>query len=166
MTASALLEMVRYNNWANQQLIAHCKTLPREVLERTVPGVYGTIPDTFAHLIGMEGTFYGAVTGEPVDEALPASIAKTLDELEPLARGIGGRWEEFAANPGDIHRPVAQGRGDFRPPIITALTQLICHGSEHRAQVETILGASGLQPPGFNPWHYAMRHPWAGSHPS
>lgn len=158
MNESALLEMVRYNNWANQQLIAHCKSLPAEVLERTVPGVYGTIPETFAHLIDMEGTFYRAVTGRPVDEALPASIAKSLEELEPLARSIGARWEEFAAEPGDIRRPVVEGRGDSRPPIITALTQLICHGSEHRAQVETIIGASSLQPPGFNPWVYAMKH--------
>jgi len=157
MSNSPLLEMVRYNNWANQQMIAHCRELPPEVLEHSIPGVFGTIPSTLAHLIGTEAYFYAGVTGAAPENAPARGESLPLDELAEFQSRVAALWEAFAENPGDVHRPMAQGRAGVRPPVIAAVTQLICHGSEHRAQVETLLGSLGLPPPEFNPWVYTLR---------
>jgi uncharacterized damage-inducible protein DinB len=149
--------MIRYNNWANEQMIAHCRDLPADVLERVVPGVFGTIPHTLTHLIGTQGYFYGGVTGR-MPEGLPQlGEVFSLEQLAELAARIGALWEAFADDPGDLSRPMVQGRGGITPPVIAPVTQIICHGSEHRAQVETILGVAGLEPPQFNPWVYFLR---------
>ncbi len=39
-----LIELIRYNNWANAQILAVCQELTAEQLAATVPGTYGDHP--------------------------------------------------------------------------------------------------------------------------
>ena len=49
---STLLEFIRYNTWANQQVLAACGSLSESQLDAPVPGAYGTVRDTFRHMLG------------------------------------------------------------------------------------------------------------------
>ncbi len=37
-----------------------------------------------------------------------------------------------------------------------AVIQMINHGNEHRAQISTILGQRGIEPPALDGWAYAQ----------
>jgi hypothetical protein len=63
-TESTFVEFIRYNNWANAQIIAACQKLTAEQLAATAPGTYGTIRDTLEHIIRAEADYVGRMTGE------------------------------------------------------------------------------------------------------
>src|SRR5215204_1616809 len=46
--------MIEYNNWANQGLLEFLKTVPPPVLDERAKGVYGSIRETFEHLLSSE----------------------------------------------------------------------------------------------------------------
>jgi len=52
-----LVEFVRYNQWANQQLLAACMNLDEGLLTARIPGAYGSILETFGHLLRAEAGF-------------------------------------------------------------------------------------------------------------
>ncbi len=45
------IEFIRYDNWANQQVLAACKTLSESQLAATMPGAFGSIRDTLQHIL-------------------------------------------------------------------------------------------------------------------
>src|SRR2546425_10515065 len=51
MTTPPMLRQLRHDVWATERLIAHCRQLSTAQLELTVPGTYGTIRRTLAHIV-------------------------------------------------------------------------------------------------------------------
>ncbi|OLB81674.1 MAG: hypothetical protein AUI15_39485 [Actinobacteria bacterium 13_2_20CM_2_66_6] len=49
-----LLRQMRHGSWANGRLLERCRALTAEQLELTVPGTYGTIRKTLAHVVASE----------------------------------------------------------------------------------------------------------------
>lgn len=123
-----MLRQLRHDVWATDRLIAHCRGLPAEQLERTVLGTYGTVRATLAHIVssdeGVERLFAsGEVDGDRV-------IGDT-----PLRRPDQPRFEMAAWVP---------------------LTQFVHHGNDHRSHVASILSANGVPGPDAQVWPYAM----------
>ena len=58
-----LIEFIRYNNWANAQILAVCLKLTPEQLAASAPGTYGTIHATLAHIITAETSYIRRLTG-------------------------------------------------------------------------------------------------------
>jgi uncharacterized damage-inducible protein DinB len=58
-----LVEFVRYNQWANQQLLTICMTLDEGMLTATIPDGYGSILETFGHLLRAEAGFLKRIHG-------------------------------------------------------------------------------------------------------
>src|SRR5205809_4282090 len=82
-------ELFRYHTWANQRLIDFCAALPADRLASGSPTAYGTIGDTLAHLVGAEGSFTHALTGEWVDPPLERGAPLDLAELSRRAGRSG-----------------------------------------------------------------------------
>ncbi len=59
-----LIRAIRYNNWANAQILAVCLGLTTEQLAATVPGTYGAIHETLGHMIYAEADYVGRLTGD------------------------------------------------------------------------------------------------------
>ena len=58
-----LLEFVRFNQWANQQLLSICTELGEELLSADIPGSAGSITETFSHLLRAEASFLKRIHG-------------------------------------------------------------------------------------------------------
>jgi uncharacterized damage-inducible protein DinB len=58
------VELIRYNNWANAQILAACQKLAADQLAAAAPGAYGTIRDTLEHIIRAEADYVGRLTGD------------------------------------------------------------------------------------------------------
>src|SRR4030042_871154 len=61
---STLIELIRYNNWANAQVLAACQELTPSQLAATAPGTYGSIHRTLGHIIAAEADYIGRMTGD------------------------------------------------------------------------------------------------------
>ena len=52
-----LLEFIRYNTWANQQVLAACEKLSQVQLTTPIPGAYGFILNTIGHMLAAEADY-------------------------------------------------------------------------------------------------------------
>ncbi len=158
--ASALLVPVRQGTWATLRLIAFVRDLRPEQRAWSAPGTYGSIEQTLGHIVGAEHYYLYRLTGEmPSAELKPASTVDLAD-LEERVRWCSDRLERLCVQGFDQHAPTHRNPGDPRMPTMGGMvTQLLCHGTEHRAQIATILGAHGVESPDTSGWTYAEQHP-------
>lgn len=166
MNTPAMLRQMRHDVWATERLIAYCRGLTPQQLELTIPGTYGTIRRTLGHIIASDEGYLvrllGALFHEPPFRQAAAEAA-TLDELAlHLAHVKEGVERLFASGDLDADRLIAdtplRGSGEprFEMNAWAPLTQFVHHGSDHRAQIGTVLGAHGLDGPDLQVWPYAM----------
>ena len=52
-----LIEFVLFNQWANQKLLATCASLEDSTALVTIDGGYGSIHETFCHILRAEASF-------------------------------------------------------------------------------------------------------------
>ena len=151
---SALDHVLRHNTWATGALLDFCRTLDPARLDDQAAGTYGTLYETLRHLVGAEQWYIQLLTGEVVGVRIRRTERHTLDELATIAAAIGDRALNVAASD-DPDRQIVmdEGKGP-RTTVGVILAQLVHHGNEHRAQVTTILGSNGIEPPPVSAWGY------------
>ncbi|MGH7765351.1 MAG: DinB family protein [Candidatus Dormibacteraceae bacterium] len=148
------VESFRYNKWANLQLLASCSGLTTAQLRLTAPGTYGTIADTFLHLLGAEERYIRRLTNEeptlseksdfPGIGALTDHATRTGDVLISLSQRV---------KPGEILETKYQDR-PYRMQAGVVLIQALHHGNDHRTHICTILGSNALPYTDMDVWSY------------
>ena len=154
--AHALHDPVRHNAWATAQVLEFCRGLDEHTLNATVPGTYGTIIATLRHTIDCEMDLLYRLLGR--ESAFPWQFGEPagLDVLLERAALLATTWEGFLAGDVDGERPLAAHEGNDTLPTGVVIAVVLYHGSQHRAQICTILGALGHEPPDLTPWAYAV----------
>ena len=159
-----MLRQLRHDVWATERLIAHCRQLTDAQLELTVPGTYGSVRRTLAHIVvsdeGYLTRLLGALLHDPpfrLDHEV--TLAETASHLEHVKDGVerlfaGVELDSDRLIPDTPLRRPADPR--FEMNAWAPLTQFAHHGSDHRAQIGTILGANGLPTVDLQVWPYAM----------
>ncbi len=149
-----LIEAFRYNRWANLHLLDVCAGLNEEQLQLTTPGTYGTIAETWQHLLGAEQRYLRRMVGhEPqLHERDPFPGVSTL---RAIAEGSGDQLIEAAGRiAGDDVIDAEYGDEHFRLNLGVVLLQAMHHGNDHRTQICTILGANGVSYGDMDVWAY------------
>jgi uncharacterized damage-inducible protein DinB len=127
-------------------------------MNATAPGVYGTTIETLRHLVDAEMSYLYRLTGAWPERPWPADETVGIDVLIERAALLAETLERFLAEDWDEDRP-GEAYGDDEVFVVHAgvfLTQTIHHANEHRAQVCSILGALGHDPPEVSAWAYAL----------
>ncbi len=154
MTASLLDDAMAHHVWATERLIDACKDLTTEQLSTPAPGKYGSIIDTFRHLVSTDCWYLTFFRDEPqrIEEGSEAG----LDELRSAITSNGQDWTELVAGGLDGEADVVEhGDGwNFHSPAGFRLAQVIQHGTDHRSQICTALTSFGVEPPGIDLWAY------------
>ncbi len=157
----ALHDLAGHNAWATAQTLEFCRGLAQETLDATVPGTYGTIIETLRHIIDAEASYLYRLTGAWSAHPWRGDDAVGLAVLAERAAVLATTWEHFLAGDVDSER-LGEARGDrnevFAVPAGVFITQALHHANEHRAQICTILGALGVEPPDVSAWEYALTH--------
>jgi uncharacterized damage-inducible protein DinB len=151
---SYLNRLIEYNNWANQGLLEFLGAMPPETLDTTAAGVYGSIRETLEHLFSSELSYHRRLAARPLVDLAERPGHPDLAVLRQLAG-------ESAANLVDLVDSLPEPGAmiqlsDGKRAAATILTQLFMHGCEHRAQVGTILGARGIEPPDLDSWAHGI----------
>jgi uncharacterized damage-inducible protein DinB len=162
-TGHVLLDLARHNAWATTQVIDFCRNLDDETLNTPVAGTYGTIMTTLRHYIDAEMSYVFRLTGHWPERPWQAGEPVGFDVLTERAAMLVAAWESYLAGEVDVADDLEQlgeargGNGEvFATKKGIFLTQAIHHGSEHRAQICTILGTLGFDPPDVSGWGYAL----------
>lgn len=154
-----LHDLARHNAWATEQLLAFCQGLDAPTLHATAPGTYGTIAETLRHVINSETSYLFRLTGAWPEYPWPRDEAVGLEVLAERAATLADVWERFLAGDVDSEQ-LGEARGDqhevFAVRAGVFITQAFHHANEHRAQICTILGARGVEPPDVSAWGYAL----------
>ena len=154
MTASSLDDAFAHHVWATERLIDECAALTPEQLAAPAPGTYGSIIDTFRHLVSSDGWYLSFLSEQPAPIDEKADV--TLAELRSAISQNGAAWSELLAAGPDGEADIVE-RGDgwaFHSPLGFRLAQVAHHGTDHRSQICTALTSLGLAPPEIDLWAF------------
>jgi uncharacterized damage-inducible protein DinB len=154
VTASLLDDAIAHHVWATGVLIDTCGDLTTDQLAKPVPGTYGSILDTFRHLVGTDAWYLTFFRDEP--QRIEENSESDLVELRTAITSNGKDWMELLASGLDGEADVVEhGEGwDFHSPTGFRLAQVIQHGTDHRSQICTALSSLGVEPPPIDLWAY------------
>ena len=160
MTDAALVEFIRYNNWANQQVLAACQALTDEQMAGAMPGAYGTIRATLEHIIRAEARYASRFTGDYLEPPFKWEDRPSVEQIGAYGAQIGAQLLDIAARYGPNH--LIRQEWDNQPVQYQAMAlfiQIVNHGIEHRTNITTFLNSLGLPVPEIDNWGYMSAHP-------
>lgn len=159
--ATILQRMFEHNLWSNLQLLDACEQLSDGQMEASLPGHYGDIKTTLAHIFCSEPNYLAAVTGQPrvselsPDADLPGHEFPGFEALKVSARASGTGFVEAASRMTDDEVITGERGGEpFSMPAFVFFTQAINHATEHRAEIKAIMTQVGVTPPEIDAWDY------------
>ena len=152
---SLLHDAMAHHIWATERLFDACEALTPEQLRTPMPGTYGPIIATLAHMTSSDGwylSFFRDWTNA-IDEE---NIEVTLAELRSAIKANGAAWMEVLQEDLDADTVMVEhGDGwDFHVPLGLRLAQVVHHGTDHRSQVCTALTSLGIEPPDIDLWDW------------
>ena len=157
MSKSLLTDAFAHHVWATLKLIDVCLQLTPEQLQTAVPGTYGTILDTFQHLVAADASYLSVMQGQggvDIGDGLDLRALRAHMDRQAAA------WPELLAQDLDPETMLVRHRDDgseTRAPLGIRLAQVLHHGTDHRSQICTALTSLGLQPPDIDVWDYAWQ---------
>jgi len=155
-----MLRSLRHDLWATEKLVGHCRALTKQQLELTVPGTYGSIARTLSHILRGDERYLvrlGVLPGPMPSDDDVIPLNELGAHLEKVRTAVEGIFTGSQFDPENVVIDAARRRPSDPPLEIdswTMLAQFVHHGSDHRAQIGTILGAQGLETPGLDVWAY------------
>ncbi len=155
-----LVEFIRYNIWANQQVLAACKDVSESQLMAKIPGAYGSIRETFGHLLRAEADYINRITGTRPQPPFKWEDGPTLGEMSAFAVPVGEAFMDVIQRipPTQMVREEENGLTlDYQARQL--FMQVINHGIEHRTNITTLLSSLGLPVPEVDGWGYMFAHP-------
>lgn len=111
--------------------------------------MFGSIGETFSHLLGVEQAYLEMMGGSPAVERVPARGTENLDMIRVRLPVIAAGYDRFT-------RTLDEGqlRREFHIPwferdlsVADGLLQVINHSTEHRADLAGALTRIGVKTP-------------------
>ena len=153
MKTPPMLRQMRHDVWATGKLLERCRSLTKEQLEFTAPGMYGSIQKTFAHIVrANEGYLhtYGVIPQPFLELTAPLDeIASRLDRVREAVEQL------FKSKEVDFDQKIHDERRKMDLELWVPLAQFAHHGSDHRSQIGTLLTLQGVEAPELDVWAYA-----------
>ena len=152
-----LVEMLRYNRWANSTLLEACRSLTDEQLDAVIPGVSGTVRVLLMHFVGGQRTFVLRTKGRQHEGELRRESAwPGWDELQAIAEAANDELIAIAESL-DPHAEVDlpyMGK-TYRFPARFFLVHAAEHGVGHRTEIKVALAQLGVETPDLDGWAYS-----------
>jgi uncharacterized damage-inducible protein DinB len=155
-----LVELIRYNNWANAKVFVACQKLTEEQLAASAPGAYGSIHATLGHIIAAETDYINRLTGEGPQPPFRWEDKPGLDDIFAFSSIVASALLDAVqrVTPDHIVHEEEDGKTmDYKASLL--FIQVINHGIEHRTNITTIISGLDLPAPEVDGWGYLFAHP-------
>jgi uncharacterized damage-inducible protein DinB len=148
---SVLRRAFGHHAWATDGLLKRCLELSPEQLALTAPGTYGSILDTFDHMVSSDRSYLSRLRGTGRKPPLEAgALEPLLEEFRHTAEG----WLAYLDSGPDFDAVIQLRDGD-QVGAWVIVAQAIHHGNDHRTHIGTTMMHNGLTIPEIDPWTYA-----------
>jgi uncharacterized damage-inducible protein DinB len=157
---STLVEFIRYNNWANLQVLAACQNLTESQHAALTPGAYGTIRDTLQHILRAETSYVRRMTGVGLQPPFKWEDKPSIADLAAFAPVVGELLLDTVQRVSPtqpVYHQTESKRNRYHARML--YIQIINHGVEHRTNVTTILSSLEQPAPEVKGWGYWRAHP-------
>jgi uncharacterized damage-inducible protein DinB len=149
---------IDYDNWATDKLAQFCAALPPAQRALTTPGTMGTVEATLIHMVAAKERYAAALRGTPVpDDGVRETTTKDLGQVVARAKELSKWFSAYAKGPIDIEGTITRRGADGaaqQMPAGILIAQFLHHGNEHRAQLGSIFGANGIEPPHYSAFNW------------
>lgn len=149
---------IGYDNWATEVLVDFCIGLTPAQLELTTPGTMGTVRATLIHIVAAKERYAASLRGAPApDDAVRETTTTDLGQVRTRAKALSAFFDEYGRGTIDLDAPLERRTADGTLQKMSRwvlLAQFIHHGNEHRAQLGSIFGAHGIEPPGYSAFNW------------
>lgn len=147
-----LNRLLRYNGWANARLFALCAAVDPALLTEDAGGTIGSLLATIAHYTIVEDGYLLLLQGEDPTAFFDSREAYMQHDLPWYAARsvtLGAGYAALVAALGEAIFAREIRLPWFPGPLggADALTQVLTHSTQHRAQVLSRLGERGVQVP-------------------
>jgi len=152
MNTADILELYRYNEWANERLFAAAGALSSEALARDLGGSFRSIRDVLAHIASVEWMWLERWRG-----VSPSDIPEwaVLGDLPVLLHHLADVQSRRAAFFDELSDSALLLQVTFRyisgtagcHPLHDLLIHVVNHSTYHRGQVASMLRQVGAVPP-------------------
>jgi uncharacterized damage-inducible protein DinB len=151
---------IDYDNWATEKLVQFGLALAPEQRALTTPGTMGTVEATLIHLVGAKERYAASLQGTvPPDDAIRETTTNDLEQVADRAKKLSEWFAGFAREELDLDRIIERRAADGttqRMPMSILIAQFLHHGNEHRAQLGSIFGANGIEPPHYSAFNWGQ----------
>ena len=141
-----------HHAWATNELLTACLSLSPEQLAATAPGTYGSILDTFDHMVSSDRSYLSRLEG---GGRLPRLNAGSLEPLRDEFSRTSEHWLAYLDSGPDFDAPIDMRDGS-RVGASVIVAQAIHHGNDHRTHIGTVMMRTGISLPELDPWSYAI----------
>lgn len=155
-----LVELFLYNHWANQELMAICMGLPEELITASNPGSYGSIRETFGHILKAETSFLKRIHGGFPEPAFQWQDPPGLPQMAAYETTVHHALLDTLQNVPITQNVHEEGDGwtfDYQARLI--FMSVVYHGIAHRTDITTALNNQGVSLPELDVWGYCSAHP-------
>ncbi len=155
-----MIELFQYNHWANQELIAICMGLRDEMMTASSPGSYGSILQTFAHILKAESSFLKRIHGIYPEPDFRWEDHPGLSQMAAYEAALNNALLDTLQNVPTTQNVHEEGNGwtfDYQVRLI--FMSVVYHGIAHRTDITTILNGKGVHLPELDVWGYGSAHP-------
>jgi uncharacterized damage-inducible protein DinB len=152
---ATLVEFVRYNQWANQQLLGICMSLDESLLRAGIPGAYGSILETFGHLLRAEAGFLKRIHGMYPQPAFEWEESPSLAQMAAYAAQVDEALIDTLQHVPPTQNVHEEENGltfDYQARQI--FMAVVYHGIAHRTDMTTFLNSHGVALPELDTWGY------------
>ncbi len=157
---STLLELFHYNHWANQTLMSICAGLRDDIITAAIPGSYGSISATFAHILKAETSFLKRIHGiypkPDFDWENHPSLSQLRDYEALLNEALLETLQRIPATQ-NVHEEDDDWSFDYQARLI--FMSVIYHGIAHRTDITSALNNRGISLPELDVWGYQAAYP-------
>jgi len=152
MNPSTVLELLRYNTWANTRLLDAAAALSPTQFMRTLGGSYPSIQATLTHIVWAECLWIERWHGRSPQQPFAAGEFPSVVQLRARWSQIQSGQAAFAKSLSheQLQRivPYTNLRGEtWEYPLWRQVYHLVNHSTYHRGQATNLLRVLGAQPP-------------------
>ena len=153
---AGLVEVLRYNRWANLTLLEACRELTADQLRTQPPAISDTMAALLMHLVGGQQTFVLRTKGRQHEGELNRDSAwPGMDAIIKIARTTSDELIAIAEAFEDTEVGLPYMGKSFRYPVRFFLTHAVAHGAEHRTEIKIALLQLGIKTPDLDAWQFA-----------
>ncbi len=155
-----LIEFVLFNQWANQKLLATCASLEDSTALVTIDGGYGSIHETFCHILRAEASFLKRIHGTFPEPDFNWQENPSFTQLSAYASKVAEAFLDTITRIPPTQNVHEEGTGwefDYQARLI--FMSLAYHGIAHRTDITTYLNAHGVAVPELDVWAYQETYP-------